>query len=401
MQLLPRYYYYMSHIRWISLITVCAGATLACGLAQRTDPQELLANLGDAGLVLGEYRLESVIDGDTIKVYGIDTSLRLLGIDTEETFKHDAERQAYAQGWSTYWAAAQDPSGKPVKVATPLGEEAKAFAEQFFAGVDRVRLERDHPKQIRGFYGRYLVYVWVERDGRWLNYNVEAVRAGMSPYFTKYGYSRRYHQEFVAAQAEAQAAARGIWDPASQHYDDYDLRLAWWNARAEFIAAFEREAARDARPHIDLSDFDALTRLANAEGREVVVLASLESLRLGDKGPSLANLARARGRSVPVIFWDHDTFMALGLERWLGEPVRAVGRVQFYAPEGRERVLQIVASEPYGVTGPSNLPVFTPRVTSTANNSRYDSPGVGFGPAVVAGGGALSSAATRTWRALP
>ena len=51
------------------------------------------------------------------------------------------------------------------------------------------------------------------------------------------------YDEFVAAQEEARAAQRGIWDPDKQHYLDYDLRIAWWNRRADFIAEFKREAA--------------------------------------------------------------------------------------------------------------------------------------------------------------
>ena len=44
------------------------------------------------------------------------------------------------------------------------------------------------------------------KGGTWVNYNVEAVRAGMGPYFPKYGQSRRFHPEFVAAQEEARKA---------------------------------------------------------------------------------------------------------------------------------------------------------------------------------------------------
>jgi endonuclease YncB( thermonuclease family) len=159
----------------------------------------------------GDYKVTRVVDGDTIRVDGLDNSLRLLGIDTEETFKHKAERDAYAAGWASYVTNVRGTSPHPVKFATPLGEDAKVFAEHWFADVDVVRLERDDPQEIRDRYHRYLAYVLAKKAGKWVCYNVEAVRAGMSPYFPKYGRSRRYHAEFVAAEAEAKAAHRGIW----------------------------------------------------------------------------------------------------------------------------------------------------------------------------------------------
>ena len=80
---------------------------------------------------------------------------------------------------------------------------------KFFEGADKVRLERDHPAEIRDAYQRYLAYVFVQKGGTWVNYNVESVRAGMGPYFPKYGNSRRFHDDFVKAQQEAMEAKRG------------------------------------------------------------------------------------------------------------------------------------------------------------------------------------------------
>ncbi len=116
-----------------------------------------------------------------------------------------------------------------------MGEKATEFAEAFFADAEVVRLERDDPKDIRGRFGRLLAYAFVEKNGRWTSYNVECVRAGMSPYFTKYGYSHRFHNQLSHAEAEAREAGRGIWDPRSKGYGDYEERKAWWNARADFI----------------------------------------------------------------------------------------------------------------------------------------------------------------------
>ena len=106
------------------------------------------------------------------------------------------------------------------------------WAKKWFEGVGKVRIERDDPAEIRDRYNRYLAYVLAKKNGVWVNYNVECVRAGMAPYFTKYGYSRRFHKEFVAALAEAKAAHRGIWAPGAMAAPDYPEREAWWNARA-------------------------------------------------------------------------------------------------------------------------------------------------------------------------
>ena len=224
-------------------------------------------------VVIGDFPLVRVVDGDTIRVKGLDNSLRLLGIDTEETFKHDKERKAYAKGFATYAKEVRGTSPRPAKFATPLGDEAKKWAEQWFAGIDKVRLERDDPHEIKDRYRRYLAYVLAEKHGKWMNYNVEAVRAGMSPYFPKYGRSRRYDRDFIAAEAEAKAAKRGIWAPGAETYPDYPEREAWWTARGDFVAKFHDDAAHSHRAAmIDLTHDDAIAQLQANVGHEVVAL---------------------------------------------------------------------------------------------------------------------------------
>src|SRR6185436_11845101 len=133
------------------------------------------------------------------------------------------------------------------------------------------------------------------------NYNVECVRAGMSPYFSKYGYSRRFHAEFVAAQEEARKAERGIWAPGAQAYDDYPERLTWWDQRAEEIAAFEKQA-EGRGDWIVLTRWDALKLLEERVGKEVVLLGAVSSVELGDRGPSKVKLSRRRGQDFSLIF---------------------------------------------------------------------------------------------------
>src|SRR5262249_42068131 len=135
--------------------------------AERRATQKELATLEAPGLVIGEFQLSAknaIIDGDTIRVQGLDSTLRLLGIDAEETFKHETARRACEAGWHQYLKDQRRTSGQPVKMAPPLGDEAKVFSQHFFDGVTTVRLERDHPKEVLDYYNRYLAYVMVQRD---------------------------------------------------------------------------------------------------------------------------------------------------------------------------------------------------------------------------------------------
>ncbi len=312
-----------------------------------------------ATLLIGEFPLDAkspVIDGDTIRVVGLDATLRLLGIDTEETFKKPEERALFARGWPQYLKHNKAQSPAPMKFATPLGTEATQFAEKFFAGVKVVRLERDHIQELRGRYGRHLAYVLVERDGRWVNYNVECVRAGMSPYFVKYSYSRRFHDEFVAAEAEARRAGRGVWKEGAMHYDDYPRRLAWWHARAKTIAAFEKEAA--GRPElISLSWNDALDRLAQHVGKEVEVFGSVSDVSQRGRGPTRVTLAHRRGADFPLIFFDAAVLRASKLEGCAGEHVRVRGVVtRYHNKRANTDELQLVVKAAGQVSRPVGNP---------------------------------------------
>ena len=312
----------------------CAGADdLSYGRAAY-DREQLSESLADdrAQYLIGEFPLadHAVVDGDTVKVDGLDASLRLLGIDSEETFKSEKDLRAYELGFEQYLKKKRGTSERPIKAATPLGMDAKAWAQDFFRGVTTVRLERDHPRQMRGAYGRFLAYVFVDKGGEWVNYNVEHVRAGMSPYFTKYGYSRRFHDDFVEAQEEARAAKVGIWDPSKEHYPDYDERLTWWDARAKVIAAFEREAGEDPS-YISLSDWDAMERLGEYEGNEVVVLGAVGKIRPREgRVPARVMLSRRMFQDFPLIFFDDDVLLDSNVEDAKGEFVQVRGTVSRY-----------------------------------------------------------------------
>lgn len=355
----------VKNVALASLGVLLSGVVLsACGSSSQTrrynrkQAQTSLGKIESPGLVIGEFSLppKAIIDGDTVKVRGLDTSLRLLAIDTEETYKRDADRRASDSDFTAYLESKKGSRGRPAKAATPLGEDGKKFAKKFFSGVTTVRLERDHPKEIRGRYNRYLAYVFVQKNGVWVNYNVEAVRAGMSPYFSKYGYSRRFHADFIAAEKEAKEKQIGIWKPGCECYPDYPLRRRWWDARADFILDFERKAAeRD--DYVVLTNWDALRTLEENLGQEVTILATVGDIRRGDKGPSTATLSRRMFNDFPAVFFDPDVFAGSGITRYKGEFVAVTGVVNKYKRKyDNKQILQVLVSLPSQVTG-SKLPL--------------------------------------------
>jgi len=335
----------------------------------RSQLQELLTRFEQPGLELGEFSLSSspVVDGDTIKVAGLTTTLRLLAIDTEETFKHEEDSRFAASDWEGYLRYKASIAHGPIKVATPLGELAKQFAKDFFQGVDVVRLERDHPRDLRGRYNRYLTYIFANKDGEWVNYNLAAVRAGMTPYFTKYGYSRRFHAAFLEAQETARSEGIGIWDPNLQHYLDYDARLEWWNARAEFVAGFEDDA-KDDDHYISLTHWDSLLRMEENEGQEVEVLATVSEVILGDSGPTKVLLGRRMFSDFPLVFFDKDVFGSSRIGSYRGEFVRVRGVLTRYTNKHTgQSNLQIQINSPSQILLSVRAPPPVPSPTATVS----------------------------------
>jgi len=220
-----------------------------------------------------EVRVElvRVVDGDTlvVELEGRETNLRLLAVDTEEKISGRA-------------------SSSPSKPETVFGEETKLWAQELFAGLGkRPRIGLAFPEGRRlDAYGRLLAHV-ILPDGR--DYNLLLVELGKSPYFTKYGYSRVNHADFVAAEQRARAARRGIWDPATNRAKTpgapsavrpYARLLPWWDARAQAIEDFRARAARAPESHVDADDpaalEDAFQRCAADPAARVTLLVTVE-----------------------------------------------------------------------------------------------------------------------------
>ena len=131
------------------------------------------------------WRVTQVIDGDTIRVSmgnGTGGTVRLVGIDAPETVH-------------------------PYKPVEPFGKLASTKAAKLLLGK-RVRLERDGSQGTLDHYGRLLAYVWLENGtlaNEWL------VRKGFAREQTYFNKPCKHRKRFLAAQADARRAQRGMW----------------------------------------------------------------------------------------------------------------------------------------------------------------------------------------------
>lgn len=124
-----------------------------------------------------------VADGDTI-VLTDGRHVRYIGIDTPEV-SHENRR------------------------AEPMGEAAKAFNRKLLQGK-RMRLETG--RETKDHYGRTLAYV-VREDGLFVN--AELLRQGFAHVLYQFPNTERAG-ELLAAQRDAMAQGRGIWQRISK-----------------------------------------------------------------------------------------------------------------------------------------------------------------------------------------
>lgn len=212
-------------------------------------------------------RKQRVVDGDTIRVYlpgsSKAESLRILSLDTEESFKF---------------------SSKPV---TPWGKAAKAYAVQFFKDQNEVVIEFPGTESVeecldkyRGTFGRLLV--WVHRlDG--VEFTERMIRLGYSPYFNKYGNAEfeSHHRRYTLAERAAQMEERGVWDQETVNgrvIRNYAALGTWWNLRATIIDRYRVARKSGAAVYNTRKDFAKLKKLAD-EGATATVFTEIRDLR--------------------------------------------------------------------------------------------------------------------------
>ncbi|MBP9890850.1 MAG: thermonuclease family protein [Planctomycetes bacterium] len=285
-------------------------------------------------LVLGEYALakEAVIDGDTIRVDGLKASLRLLCLDAEETFKNASDRKAATEDFEAYRDAKEADSDLPVKYATFVGEDAKDYAHKFFDGVKTVRLEYDTLNRKIDYFNRNLCYVFAtpKNSKEEKNYNVELVRAGLSPYSMKYGHSTRFRDKFEGAEKEAREAKRGIWAEKPRGYRDYDKRLKWWKERGDQIEKFEK-ANKENKQALVLGDDDTDEKLKANAGKEMLLFGSIierDGFFPDEKQPRVM-LGNREKHDFAVRFADKKVYEAAKPEKLKGVYVTVKGKLEY------------------------------------------------------------------------
>jgi endonuclease YncB( thermonuclease family) len=292
------------------------------------------------GLRLGEFTFDTVVDGDTIRLLDLERPVRLIGIDTEEVFKSDALRAEAEKDFAAYYAA----HALEHKVGTPLGEDAKRFAQQFFGDLEKVRIERDHTDEIRDHSGRYLGYLFVKKRGRWLNYNIEVVRAGMSAYVTRYGYSRRFHNDFVRAENQAKKARRGIWQPGAKAYPDYAARSAEWKSRADYLRAFESNAGPN---RLSLRSWSALETLSRMSGQDVTLIGEVAAIQDNDPTRPRALLRTTESKTLVLAFINRSAFVESKIQNSVDDFVTATGTVYVSPhPQSGELEVEVLITHP-------------------------------------------------------
>jgi len=144
-----------------------------------------------------------VVDGDTIVVRmptGKLEKVRLLCVNTPESVHRDKKQNI------------------------PMGKTASRYTETRLEGK-AVDLEFEGRR--RGNYGRLLAYVII--DG--VNFNIELVKQGLSPYYTKYGLSKKYDRQFREAERYARKNRLNIWGDPQLARKYLRLKSKWGQRR--------------------------------------------------------------------------------------------------------------------------------------------------------------------------
>jgi len=160
----------------------------------------------------------------------------------------------------------QHTAGLTSRTGSPAGKKATAWLRDLLGAQHDGRFSKEHGPSLvdlefegveeadecltkyRDARGHLLCNVWFstpkrpeEEQESWLkdtHVNVAMVRAGHSPYFTKYGRSTHHHRAFLDAEREAMAEAIGLWDRRAWVHpgpEPYLPLAAWWGFRDALI----------------------------------------------------------------------------------------------------------------------------------------------------------------------
>lgn len=291
-------------------------------------------------LLIGEFTISKIIDGDTFNFENLDGSVRLFCIDTEETYKgKDAKLKSnsLAKNWMEYYYKEKSNTIKPAKVESPFGYETWQWTKELFKNVAKVRLESDEAEKKTDFYGRYLAYVIaIKKDGSEFNYNMESVKQGYSPYFSKYGYSKRFHKDFLEAQKYAQDNKLGIWSGKVLCYPDYKERLEWWNRRAETLKNFDKKY-KGKKGYFSMLDENDYKNLQNYFNKTVIIFGAINKI-MDSREPYLLRISHTyKEHLVLVVHQEHAKLMnELNIKNLEGELIYVKGKLSEY--EGKYEI---------------------------------------------------------------
>ena len=163
---------------------------------------------------LVEAKVTKYLDGDTLKVTltnGFIISVRLLLIDSPEYKKAKIDQQLY-------------------------GYEALEFAKENLKIGDIVYLEFEGDV-IKDKYDRHLAYLWYkDKEGKFLLYNEEIVRVGLSKVAYVFSQSR-YLNRILLAQDEARIKKLNIWSIEGYVIDySYNMKVVGNNSDIVYIS---------------------------------------------------------------------------------------------------------------------------------------------------------------------
>jgi endonuclease YncB( thermonuclease family) len=196
-------------------IALCLGLAAACSSKAPTAPGNPAPT---------SFTLTSVTDGDTVRFSPAlegTTSLRFLGIDAPELAQ------------------------------APWGEASRAALLALAPSSTEMTIETDQTRV--DSFGRVLGHA-IRRDG--VNLNREQLRNGQAVTFVIWPNMTRF-TEYRAAQIEAQANQRGVWDPSRPLTElpfEYRLRIdgdAPFRPVGDFFTRQYVEAADYRRVHVN------------------------------------------------------------------------------------------------------------------------------------------------------
>ena len=181
----------------------------------------------------------------------------------------------------------------------------------------------------RGNHGRLICYVY--KAGEQENSNLRIVREGWSPYFVKYGRSRLYHRQFMAAEANAQSQGLAIWNPATNgggNRRDYTTLIPWWHLRDSAVQDYRYLDSQAGVLSVRLN-YAEIVEAAQA-GKEITVFCDLQGGI--NKWPGNGALIYAGSKSHKFNLWipDRDSAAAQTILRLIETRYANSGRSYVY-----------------------------------------------------------------------